>query len=370
MDTTQTKAFIILHKGKIVVEEYFNGHGPERNWYWASAGKTITATLLGIAQEEGHLNINDKTSDYLGQGWTTMTPEQEDEITIWHQITMTCGFDERGVDTQCTDPECLTYRAEPGTRWYYHNAGYTLTHDVLEAATGQTNNQYTNNKLKDATGMDGFWLKNGFNQVYWSTPRSMARFGWMIANNGTWAGQDVIQDKDYVKAMITPSQAVNESYGYLWWLNGQESHHLPVLTFEIPGPISPDAPMDLYAGLGKNGQFVEVIPSQDLVVVRMGDAPDVSFVPTIYHNEMWKRINKVVCLSTSSTEVNDDDIAYPYPNPAHETLQWEAPSQYSIYDLKGRTILKGQGENADISSLDPGVYILCKDDGNHRFIKR
>ena len=370
MDTTRTKAFIILHKGKIVVEEYFNDHAADKNWYWASAGKTLTASLLGIAQKEGHLDINDKTSDYLGQGWTAMTQQQEDAITIWHQITMTCGFDERNIDTHCTDPDCLTYRADPGTRWFYHNAGYTLTHDVLEAATGVTNNQYTNAKVKAITGMDGFWLKNGFNQVYWSTPRSMARFGWMIANNGTWAGQDVIADKAYVEAMITPSQDVNKSYGYLWWLNGQESHHLPVLTFEIPGPISPDAPMDLYAGMGKNGQFVEVIPSQDLVVVRMGDAPDASFVPTIYHNEMWKRINKVVCLSTSAEDVTQPEASDPYPNPTPDVLKWKSSSDYTIYNLKGQILKSGQGDKADLSNLDRGVYIIRKNDGSHRFIKR
>lgn len=70
----ETRAFIILYKGKIVVEKYWGNNllnnGPflqSSQWYWASAGKTITAFLVGLAQQKGLLNINDRTSDYLGE---------------------------------------------------------------------------------------------------------------------------------------------------------------------------------------------------------------------------------------------------------------------------------------------------------------
>ena len=66
-----SKGFIILVNGRIVLENYFNGHSASTGWYWASAGKTLTATLTGIAQQEGLLNINNKVSDYIGTGWTS-----------------------------------------------------------------------------------------------------------------------------------------------------------------------------------------------------------------------------------------------------------------------------------------------------------
>lgn len=61
-----TKSFMILVNGRIVMEEYFNGHTSATSWQWNSAGKTLTATATGIAQQEGLLNINNKVSQYLG----------------------------------------------------------------------------------------------------------------------------------------------------------------------------------------------------------------------------------------------------------------------------------------------------------------
>ena len=61
-----TKSFMILVNGRIVMEEYFNGHSANTTWEWNSAGKTLVATSTGIAQQEGLLNINNKASDYLG----------------------------------------------------------------------------------------------------------------------------------------------------------------------------------------------------------------------------------------------------------------------------------------------------------------
>ena len=68
LELKNTKSFIILVNGRIVMENYFNGHSATTPWYWASAGKTLTATVTGIAQEEGLININNKVSDYLGIG--------------------------------------------------------------------------------------------------------------------------------------------------------------------------------------------------------------------------------------------------------------------------------------------------------------
>src|SRR6478609_4717901 len=68
-----SKAFILLKDGKIVVEHYYGTFTADSFWYWASAGKSLTAFTVGIAQQEGHLSINDSTSKYLGTGWTACT---------------------------------------------------------------------------------------------------------------------------------------------------------------------------------------------------------------------------------------------------------------------------------------------------------
>lgn len=301
LENNNTRAFIVLKDGKIVIEEYFGnnilGTSPfDRNtqWYWASAGKTLTAILVGIAQQEGSLNINNTTSTYLGNGWTSLTSDKEDMITVKNQLTMTTGLEYNVSDLDCTLPSCLTYRTDAGQQWFYHNAPYTLLEKVVENATGIDYNDYTNQKLESVIGMNGQWISQGYNNVFWSTARDMARFGLLILNQGKWNNTEVLSDAEYYEQMVNTSQSLNPSYGYLWWLNGKESIIFPSLPNSFNISMSDNAPIDLFAGMGKNGQFVEVIPSKNLVVIRMGEAPDGSLVPITFHNEMWEKINLVI----------------------------------------------------------------------------
>jgi hypothetical protein len=62
----------------------------------------------------------------------------------------------------------------------------------------------------------------------------------------------------------------------------------------FPGSISPSAPADMYAAMGKNGQLINVVPSLGMVVIRMGDNPDQSFVPYAFQDQMWERINELI----------------------------------------------------------------------------
>ena len=263
-------------------------------WYWASAGKTLTAFLVGIAQESGYFNISDKTSDFLGKGWPSMPETKENLITIKHQLTMTTGLDYTMEDISCTNPECLNYKADAGTQWYYHNAPYTLLDKVLTNATETDYNVYTDKNLEQKIGMNGTWIKSGFNNIYYSTARDAARFGLLILNEGKWENEQIMKDSEYFEAMINPSQNLNPAYGYLWWLNGKSSIILPGLPVSLNFKLSGNAPDDLIAAMGKNGQFVEVIPSKNLVVVRMGEAPDNALVPVVFHNDMWAKIMQVI----------------------------------------------------------------------------
>ena len=286
-----TKAFIILKDGKIVVEWYFDDHTQNTSWYWASAGKTLTSFTVGLAQEEGLLEITDKTSDYLGAGWTSLSSDKESLITIRNQLTMTSGLDDIKFD--CVTPDCLTYKADAGTRWAYHNGPYTLLQSVVADAADMEWSAYFNAKLRDKIGMDGFWITtNGTNNVYFSTARSMARFGLLNLNNGSWDGETILGDSAYRTAMKNTSQDLNKSYGYLWWLNGKSSYRGPGLQVEFQGELIPNAPSDLYAGLGKNDQKLYIVPSEGLVVVRMGeDAGDASLGLSSFDNQLWEKLS-------------------------------------------------------------------------------
>ncbi|MEY3126358.1 MAG: hypothetical protein RL273_487, partial [Bacteroidota bacterium] len=177
LDLNNTKSFILLKNGKIVLEKYFGTHTQNSNWYWASAGKTLTAFMVGIAQQENHLSLSDTSSNYLGLGWTNCSPTQEEKITIRNQLTMTSGLDDASGDPDCTIDTCLEYFANAGSRWAYHNAPYTLLDSVISQATGMSLNSYFTQKVKNPIGMNGFYFYQDFNNVFFSTARSMARFG-------------------------------------------------------------------------------------------------------------------------------------------------------------------------------------------------
>jgi CubicO group peptidase (beta-lactamase class C family) len=291
-----TKAFIILKNGRIVSEKYFGTFTADSLWYWASAGKTMTGMLVGIAQKEGLLSINDKTSKFLGNGWTSLPQGKEDLITIKNQITMTTGLDDNvQPESDCTLPACLQYKADAGNRWAYHNAPYTLLDKVVEAASGKTYNAYFQEKIRDRIGMNGAWIKIGYNNVYYSNPRSMARFGLLMLNKGKWDQTAILSDSTYFNAQTNTSQSFNFSYGYLTWLNGKVSYMLPTLQAIFPGMLVPNAPADMFSALGKNDQKVYVVPSQQLVVIRMGEsAGNVQLAASSFDNEIWGYLKTII----------------------------------------------------------------------------
>jgi CubicO group peptidase (beta-lactamase class C family) len=366
LEDNNTKAFIVLKDGKIVLEKYFGTHTSTSPWQWASAGKTITAFITGIAQEENKLSLSDKTSRYIGQGWTNCTQQQEDKITIWNQLTMTSGLDDQVADPFCTIDTCLIYKADAGTRWAYHNAPYTLLDSVLENAVGTTLNNYTAQKLKAPTGMTGQFVPVGYNNVFFSTARSMARFGLLMLNKGTWSGTPVMKDPVYFNQMINTSQQINPSYGYLWWLNGKTSHMLPSSQFVFSGTMNPEAPSDMYAAMGRDGQFLNVVPSQNLVWVRMGEAPDGLPVPYLLNNAIWAYINELSCTTTDiKQDVNAEFSVQMYPNPVHDELFLNADKQIERLSIIGsdgkllRVLQTGtKRTNLAIGDLHPGLYFL------------
>lgn len=294
LEENDTKAFLILKDGKMAMEAYFGNFNKDSIWYWASAGKTLTAFTVGIAQEQNLVNIENKSSFYLGEGWTTAAPEKEELITVRNQLTMTSGLNESTFD--CTSPECLEYLTDAGSRWAYHNGPYTLLQTVVSEATNTPWSAYFNTHLRNKIGMNGFWVStNGANSVYFSTARSMARFGLLNLNNGVWDGETVLADANFITNMKNTSQELNKSYGYLWWLNGKESYMAPSVQSTFNGDLIPNAPQDTFSGLGKNDQKLYVVPSKGLVVVRMGEDSGESLLgPSSFDNLLWEKINDLI----------------------------------------------------------------------------
>ena len=288
---THAKSFMILVNGRIVMEEYFDGHTPSATWQWNSAGKTLVGTMTGIAQQESLLNINNKVSQYLGS-WTIAPQAKEDLINIKHLLTMSSGLND---SSELVLKSKLTYMADAGTRWSYHNVFQKLM-DVVGAASSQDFETYFNARLKNKLGMDGFWNYGVIFKIYHSNTRSMARFGLMALNKGKWNNEQIINEAFFTESIRT-SQSINPSYGYFWWLNGKANYMVPGGQTVYPGALVPNAAPDMYAAMGAEDNRIYVIPSKNMVVVRMGTASDPanpSFALSGFDNILWGKINAVI----------------------------------------------------------------------------
>ena len=292
LNQTNTKSFLILVNGRIVMEEYFGGHTASANWEWNSAGKTLVASTTGIAYQEGLLNINDKVSKHLGTQWTSMPSEKEELITVRHLLNMTAGNDDT---KQLITKQNLTYVADAGTRWAYSNIFQKLI-DVVGVSSTKPFETYFNEKLKNKIGMDGYWNFGTIYTIYHSTARSMARFGILALNGGKWKDEQVITNPFFTESVST-SQNINPSYGYLWWLNGKTKYMVPGEQTVYTGFLVPNAPADMYAAMGANDQRIYVIPSKKMIVVRMGNAANPSnpnFALSGFDNALWEKVNAVI----------------------------------------------------------------------------
>lgn len=360
-----TKSFMILKDGKRVLEKYFGTYTKDSLWYWASASKSLSGFITGLAQQKGYININNPVSQYIGTGWTSAPLAKENMITIKHLIQMNSGLDEQPplpCDHLDSSKACLIYKADAGTRWAYHTGAYYKSHDVVATAVGQTYNAITNSWVKTKIGMGGAWVQN----IYYGKARDMARFGLLALNKGIWQNDTIMKDSVYFKAMTNTSQPENLSYGYLWWLNGKTSSMAPFSQMVFPTQLFNNAPADMFCALGKNDQKIYVVPSKKLVVVRQGnDAGGFSYAASAFDDVLWDYINKLNC-ATSIDKIEKNNEFVVYPNPTVNRLNIESThiiSHIVVYDYSGKLIYCKSNtlsnyEYIDFTGFSKGFYFI------------
>jgi hypothetical protein len=165
--------------------------------------------------------------------------------------------------------------------------------------------------------------------------------------------------------MTSASQSLNPAYGYLTWLNNTNQFMAPGSQIVFNGRMSPDAPAEMYGAFGKNGQFINIVQSEDLVWVRMGDAPVNDLVPFILNNQIWQHLNQLECQSGAVFENEFQSEIKLTPNPASDYIEVKTASPMAnlrLEDIRGNVIeLKAVHDTyskLDLSDLEVGTYFL------------
>jgi CubicO group peptidase (beta-lactamase class C family) len=286
----ETECLLVTRHGKVAGEWYFGGHKADQASVVMSVTQSFVGTLVGLAQDEGLLNINDKVSTYI-PSWKG-TPSEN--VTIRDILSHDSGREStnsignKALHTRLiTSPnpavmaEGLTQQHPPGEVWSQNLPAIELLNPILTAATGQDPADFAQAKLFRPIGALHTKLSKNNQGYTWmhsfleTTCDDAARLGYLYLRQGNWNGKQVLSKK-WVDAATHPSQKLNKGWGYMWWLNrpGSLVSINNVLTPDYQEPsnekLVPNAPDDMYWAVGFGGRYIQVDPASDTVVVRLG----------------------------------------------------------------------------------------------------
>lgn len=297
----RTDATVVVHRGRIVYEQYrspWTVDSPHHAW---SVTKTVASALTGIAEHQGLLSRTDSICQHLDR-----LPQRNCGITIQHLLDMASGLQWResyeGGSPTASSVLAMLYgegaadmarfvgsqplAREPGSAWQYSSGDTTLLTGVIGGVmTERFGERYPWTALFDVIGMSSATLERDPAGTYigssylHATPRDLARFGFMLLNGGCWGSERLLPERWVAEATeIAPPlrakavpKADGVAQGRLVWVNQPLPEH-GVETW------CPSVSEEMYAALGHWGQSITVVPDRDLVVVRTADDRDGSYV--------------------------------------------------------------------------------------------
>jgi len=274
-------SLIVLHRGKIIHERYAAGFDMSTRTRTWSTAKSIAVTLIGMLVDEGRLEL-DKP---LGFDWLPLVAAPESDprnaITLRHVLNMSSGlFNVDSFGMEYVTGSGLSYWAgassadgarrrglirEPGRFWDYENYDTLLAVLAMKQALGseESYHQFPRRALFDRIGMRNTLVSTDrfgdfiFSSQVYTNARDLARFGLLYLQGGVWGGERLISE-DWIRFVRSPAPATADTgnfYGGQWWL--------------VPDDRT-DVPKDAYSTSGNRGQYVIVVPSHDIVIVRRG----------------------------------------------------------------------------------------------------
>ena len=239
------RGMIVIHRGKIVAEEYFNNSFMSQTYNIWSVTKSYISTLMGQAIDHGYIENQLITLDniFFENAYTN-------QVTIEHLLTMSSGWPENWTYMFIPNPLNTLINTglifSPGTYWLYNNAVCHLNGHVINELTEMSPRDFAQENLFPQLGItDPYWnedqdnVHNGSYDLY-LTLREMVKLGQLYLQDGMSLNNQILSSEWIENA--TSSQ-INDWYGYLWWLPGIG-----------------------YLAVGLGGQYIAVVPELDLVI--------------------------------------------------------------------------------------------------------
>jgi CubicO group peptidase (beta-lactamase class C family) len=269
----------VYRHGCLVAERRWFSEGERYQSY--SMAKSVTAMAVGRAMTLGLLDLNDEIGEYVAAA-----DAKHARITVKDLLTMTSGlhwnfFRDYNVFTprdRVEDALTLPFDHKPGTFFEYAQSAITLLAFVVGKAVGEDFQEFIQRELFGPIGInrdEWNWERDaeGNTQAFYGlhmTVDDFARLGYLMLHEGVWDGKRLIASK-WVDDAVSPSPR-NPGYGFLFWLNGGPKVINPtVYSRDVKkGQAIPSAPKDMYFMAGLHEQRVYVIPSLDLMIVRVG----------------------------------------------------------------------------------------------------
>lgn len=287
----RSQCLVVVRDGSIAGEWDFDDAGSTATRNVFSVTKSITSILVGIAQDDGALSVDDPASQWIPE-WRD-TPASD--ITIRDLLSMDSGrswnllqdYSELiTAGDQTAFAIGLAQEHPPGEVWAYNNAAVQTLDAVLRAATGDDVAEFADERLFGPLGMTHTSMGHdaaGNTVMYQgaeSTCEDLARFGLLLLHQGRWGDDQIVSSEYVAEATGKSSTKMNAAYGWLFWMN----HHGPignplaasdVSSLSDPdavvGELAPGAPADLFWAIGLGNQLVQVDPGSGTVVVRLGE---------------------------------------------------------------------------------------------------
>lgn len=285
VDAAGSTCTLVLRGDEVVHEHPAGARHATRRVY--SVTKSVVGVLLAVAAADGDLDLDDPVSQHVPT-W----PADSADVTIRHLMSMTSGrrwtegLDAAmiGADDQTAAALAAGQQDEPGAMWRYDNLATQLLSVVLTSAVGDVE-AFARERLFDPLGLvDTSWERDRAGRIKTyagivSSCADLARLGVLMRDGGAFRGRRILSAGAVAELTATSSE-LNAAYGLLWWTNArgrvQEVRRAAGFEQDRPpftGRLAPGSPPDAFWALGWGNQFLAVVPSADVVAVRLGPKP-------------------------------------------------------------------------------------------------